>query len=136
MNNVPCKVLIVDDEPLNLEVLESFLHGTGYKIIRAANGEAALNVLDKESIDLILLDIMMPGIDGYGLCKKIKSQERTRFIPVLMVTSLDNKSARVVAVADGADDLITKPVDKKELLVRVNSLINRKSFHEQVVKQR
>ena len=132
MNNEPCKVLIVDDEPWNLEVLEAFFEGTGYKIIRASNGEEALSVLEEEPIDLVLLDVMMPGIDGYGVCKKIKNQEKTRYIPVVMVTSLDGKSAKIVATADGADDFITKPIDKMELLGRVKSLINVKSLHDQL----
>jgi DNA-binding response OmpR family regulator len=132
MNNEPCKVLIVDDEPWNLEVLEAYFEGTGYGIIRASNGEEALGVLEKEPVDLVLLDVMMPGMDGYGVCKQIKRQEKTRHIPVVMVTSLDSKSAKIVAIADGADDFITKPIDKMELLGRVKSLINVKSLHDQL----
>jgi PleD family two-component response regulator len=131
MNKEPCKVLIVDDEPWNLEVLEAFFEGTGYKIIRASNGEEALSVME-EPVDLVLLDVMMPGIDGYEVCKKIKCQERTNYIPVVMVTSLDSKSAKIVANADGADDFITKPIDKRELLARVKSLIKVKSLHDQL----
>ena len=132
MNNEPYKVLIVDDEPWNLEVLEAYFEGTGYKIIRASNGEEALSVLGKEPVDLVLLDVMMPGMDGYGVCKKIKHQENTRYIPVVMVTSLGSKSAKIVATTDGADDFITKPIDKTELLARVKSLINVKSLHDQL----
>jgi PleD family two-component response regulator len=132
MNNEPCKVLIVDDERWNLEVLEAYFEGTGYKVIRASNGEEALSVLEKEPVDLILLDVMMPGMDGYGVCKQIKRQERTRYVPVVMVTSLDSKSAKIVAIADGADDFITKPIDKMELIGRAKSLINVKSLRDQL----
>ncbi|MGC2422914.1 MAG: response regulator [Nitrospirota bacterium] len=130
MNNGPFKVLIVDDEPWNLEVLEAFFEGTGYEIIRAASGEEALSILNIRRVNVVLLDVMMPGMDGYGVCKKIKNQERTRDIPVVMVTSLDCKSAKIVAATDGADGFITKPIDKMELLAQVKSLF----LHDQLKK--
>ncbi len=124
-------VLIVDDQNWNLEVLEAYLHETGYKIIRSENGQEALSIIDKTEIDLLLLDIMMPGIDGLRVCKILKGGEKTRFIPIVIVTSLDQKSDKLAAIEAGADDFITKPVDKAELLVRCASLLRMKKFHDE-----
>ncbi len=124
-------VLIVDDEKWNIEVLESYLHETGYNVIRAGSGQEALPIVDETEIDLILLDIMMPGIDGLRVCKILKSEERTRFIPIVIVTSLDQKADKLAAIEAGADDFITKPVDKAELLVRCASLLRMKKFHDE-----
>jgi response regulator RpfG family c-di-GMP phosphodiesterase len=124
-------VLIVDDEVWNLEVLESYLFETGYKVIRASNGDEAISIALKSDIDLVLLDIMMPGIDGLRVCKILKTEEKTRFIPIVIVTSLDQKADKLAAIEAGADDFITKPVDKAELLVRSASLLRMKKFHDE-----
>ena len=124
-------VLIVDDEIWNLEVLESYLFETGYKVIRALNGDDAISIALNSDIDLVLLDIMMPGVDGLHVCRVLKGEEKTRFIPIVMVTSLDQKSDKLAATEAGADDFITKPVDKAEVLVRCASLLKMKKFHDE-----
>jgi two-component system sensor histidine kinase/response regulator len=128
------KVLLVDDEPLNLDVLESFLLGLECESTRAASGDEALQSVEHGSPDLVLLDIMMPGMDGFEVCRRLKGGEKTRFIPVVMVTSLDQKADRIEAIKAGADDFITKPVDKAELRARVKSLLRMKSFHDELEK--
>ena len=124
-------VLIVDDEPLNLEVLESFLYGVGYRIVRASSGEDALASVKAEQPDLVLLDVMMPGMDGFEVCRRLKGDDSTRSIPVVIVTSLDQRDDKVQAIKVGADDFITKPVDKTELLARSASLLRMKEFHDE-----
>lgn len=124
-------ILIVDDEPLNLEVLESFYDGHGYTIMTAANGEEALRSIVERPPDLILLDVMMPGMDGFEVCRRLKRDDGTRFIPVVIVTSLDQRSDKISAIEAGADDFITKPVDETELLARSASLLKLKKYHDQ-----
>ena len=122
-------VLIVDDENWSLEVLESYLEGTGYNVIRALNGYDAISIALKTDIDLVLLDIMMPGLDGLYVCRVLKGEEKTRFIPVVMVTALDQRANKLAAIEAGADDFITKPVDQEELMVRCASLMKMKKLH-------
>ncbi len=124
-------VLIVDDEPWNLEVLESFMHDTGYGIIRAENGKDALKAAVERPPDLVLLDVMMPEMDGFEVCRRLKADERTRFVPVVIVTSLDQMADKIAAIESGADDFITKPVDKTELLARSASLLRLKKYHDE-----
>lgn len=124
-------ILIVDDEPWNLEVLESFYAGHGYTIRKASNGEEALRSVAEEPPDLILLDVMMPGMDGFEVCRRLKKDDSTRFIPVVIVTSLDQRSDKISAIEAGADDFITKPVDETELLARSASLLKLKKYHDQ-----
>jgi len=131
MDNDGKRVLIVDDEPWNLEVIESFLEGTGYIITRAANGEEALASVAESPPDLVLLDVMMPGMDGFEVCQRLKRDTATMAIPVVIVTSLDSKSDRIAAIEAGADDFITKPVDKTEILARCASLLRLKKFHDE-----
>lgn len=131
MNHKTPTVLIVDDEKWNIEVLESYLFDTGYKVINASNGDDALSIAFQTDIDLVLLDIMMPGLDGLHVCRVLKGEEKTRFIPVVIVTALDQKADKLAAMEAGADDFITKPVDKNELLVRSASLLKMKKFHDE-----
>jgi len=95
----------------------------GYQIILADNGSDALHCVEKHSIDLILLDIMMPDIDGYEVCQRLKANEKTRLIPIILLTALDDTGSKIKGIEVGADDFITKPPNKKELLARVKSLI-------------
>lgn len=117
-------ILIVDDIPLNLKMLEAMLIPEGYCIVKANNGYEALHLVSKHNIDLILLDVMMPGIDGYEVCQLLKANERTRLIPTVMVTALGDSESKIKGIQAGADDFITKPPNKTELLARVKSLIN------------
>jgi putative two-component system response regulator len=116
-------VLIVDDVPLNLKMLEAMLASEGYCIIKASDGHEALHLVSKYHMDLVLLDVMMPGMDGYEVCQHLKANEKTRLIPVVMVTALDDTVSRIKGIQAGADDFITKPPHKAELLARVQSLI-------------
>ncbi|HAZ09562.1 MAG: hypothetical protein A2047_01325 [Omnitrophica bacterium GWA2_41_15] len=116
-------ILVVDDQIQNIELLEAYLVGQGYEIIRAASGEEALEKLSGNQIDLILLDIMMPKMSGLELLEKLRADEKTRLIPVVMVTVLKETEDKVKALEAGCDDFISKPVDKIELLARVKSIL-------------
>ena len=128
-------ILIVDDEPLNLSVLEAYLHGEGCSITKASSGADALRSAAEIPPDLVLLDVMMPGMDGLEVCRRLKGDDITRFVPVVIITSLDQKDDKIEAIRAGADDFITKPVDKAELLARARSLLKIKSLHDQLEKK-
>ncbi|MDD5730697.1 MAG: hybrid sensor histidine kinase/response regulator [Candidatus Omnitrophica bacterium] len=125
-------ILIVDDEPQNRELLQSLLLPLGYETLSASNGEEALSIINDKRIDLVLLDVMLPGMDGFQVCKAIKSNERTKVLPVVMVTVLKEKEDRIVSLELGADDFLSKPINKMELLARVRSLLRIKSLHDQL----
>ncbi len=116
-------VLIVDDEPLNVDLLEQELAAAGYRTIAAESGEDALAAAAKSKPDLILLDVMMPGIDGYETCKRIKAGATTRMIPVIFLTALSETFDKVRAFRLGAVDYVTKPFETEELLARVGAHI-------------
>lgn len=116
-------VLIVDDIPLNLKMLEGLLASEGYCITKAADGYDALHFILKHDVDLILLDVMMPGIDGYEVCRRLKTNDKTRLIPIVMITALDDSVSKIKGIEAGADDFIAKPPNKAELVARVRSLI-------------
>jgi len=116
-------VLIVDDIPLNLKMLEGLLASEGYCITKAADGYDALHFISKHDVDLILLDVMMPGIDGYEVCRRLKTNDKTRLIPIVMITALDDSVSKIKGIEAGADDFIAKPPNKAELVARVRSLI-------------
>jgi len=122
------RILVVDDEPLNLKILEAILIPLNYEVVKAINGEEALYILKKMEIDLVLLDIMMPGMDGYEVCRRLKGSEATRLIPVVMVTALDDMEAKIKGIEAGADNFITKPPNRMELLARTRSLIDVKKL--------
>lgn len=117
------RVLIVDDNQQNCELLEAYLSGEGYEIDLAYDGVTTLERVVREQPDLILLDIMMPKLSGYEVCQQLKQQEETRSIPVIMVTALNEVADIEKAVKAGADDFLTKPVNKLELTTRVRSLL-------------
>jgi putative two-component system response regulator len=122
-------VLIVDDDPLNLKLLEAFLSTQPYEILTAADGEQALAIIQKKEVDLVHLDVMMPGLNGFEVCRRLKSQENTRLIPVVLITGLDDLDSRVKGMESGADDFITKPVNRIEILARTKSLIRSKKLN-------
>jgi class 3 adenylate cyclase len=127
-------ILTVDDQPPNLRLLEAVLSPQGYQVITASSGEQALELLHSSNIDLVLLDIMMPGIDGYQVCQRIRSEPSTAFLPVVMITaSGDHEKTR--AIKAGADDFISKPFHHGELLARVASLARIKRYYDTIIRQ-
>ena len=126
-------ILIVDDEEKNIKLLKAYLQAEKYNILEASRGEEALKMVNDFNSDLILLDVMMPGINGFEVCKRLTQDEKTRMIPVIMVTALRGKEDRIRALEAGADDFLSKPVDRTELLVRAKSLLRIKSYHDKVL---
>lgn len=124
----PARILIVDDEPHNRHLLEAMLTPRGYLLQTAASGEEALSIVAQQPPDLILLDVMMPGMDGYQVTARIKGNPATRHIPVIIVTALDDRHARLIGLDAGAEDFLNKPVDRAELFARVNNLVRLKAY--------
>ncbi len=129
------KILVVDDTQLNVKIIEDYLKNE-YEIIRAYSGNEALEKLESGRPDIVLLDVVMPGMSGYQVCEKIKQTDITRFIPVVMVTSLSELEDKVKALEAGADDFLTKPVNQLELVTRVKSLLRAKNFHDELIKSK
>ena len=123
------KVLVVDDDPANVKLLEALLRPLNYQVFKAFNGIEALLMIKRMDFDLVLLDIMMPDMDGYDVCRRIKSTQATRLIPIILVTALDDLDAKVKGIEAGADDFLTKPPNKTELLARTKSLIKLKRLN-------
>ena len=132
LSKVP-KILIVDDEERNIRLLKAMLLSEEYQLIGVMSGQEALKSLDEINPDIILLDVMMPEIDGFEVCSIIKQDEKTRAIPVIIVTALDEKEHRTKAMESGADDFISKPVDRTELRIRIKSLLRIKSYHNELI---
>jgi len=126
------KILIVDDEERNIKLLKAYLMTKHYGIAEASNGEEALKMVNNFNPDLILLDVMMPGIDSFEVCKRLKEDDKTQMIPVIMVTALSGRNERIRALEVGVDEFLSKPVNRIELLVRVKSLLHIKSYHDQL----
>ena len=123
-------ILVVDDQPQNIELLEAYLVPQGYEIVKAANGEEALEKLSGNQIDLILLDVMMPGMDGFEVTRRVRQDDKHRLLPIILVTALRETEDRVKGIEAGCDDFISKPVDKMELLARVRSLLKVKAYND------
>ena len=125
-------ILIVDDEEINIRLLKAMLHSQGYQFCESLSGEGAFKQIKIQSPDLVLLDAMMPGIDGFEVCWELKQNAKTRAIPVMMVTALSEKEDRIKAMEAGADDFISKPVDRTELLIRTKSLLRIKRYSDEL----
>ena len=134
MNN-PAKILVVDDTLKNVKLLADLLAVKGYSVITAESGREALAQLEAERPDLVLLDVVMPEMSGYEVCRKIRENAATRILPVVMVTALDPAEERIKGIEAGADDFLAKPINQAELLARVRSLLRIKQLHDQVEAQ-
>lgn len=121
------RILCVDDEPVNLELYGAMLEPDGYETVMAESGREALEKA-REGVDLVLLDIMMPGMDGFEVCSRLKADPVTRQVPVVMVTAIADREARMKGLEAGANDFLAKPFDRIELLVRMANLLKVKEF--------
>lgn len=126
------RVLVVDDLPQNVKLLEMKLTAEYFDVITAYNGSDALAICEQGLCDIVLLDVMMPGMDGFEVCRRLKNTPSTAHIPVVMVTALDQPSDRLKGLDAGADDFLTKPVDDKALLARVRSLVRLKAVTDEL----
>ncbi|MCX5875997.1 MAG: response regulator [Deltaproteobacteria bacterium] len=132
MQQIRPRILCVDDEVKNLALLSAVLMPEGYEVIEAKNGEEALIRIRTEQIDLVLLDVMMPGMDGLVVCKEIKGDAKYRNIPVVMITALAATADRVKSIEAGAEDFISKPFDQVEVLARINMLLKVKELNDKL----
>ena len=126
MTETQTKILVVDDEEKNVKLMEAILLPRGYQIIKAFNGEEALRQVAEHTPDLILLDVMMPIMNGFEVCKKLKDDVETRLIPIVIMTALGQLDDRVKGIEAGADDFLTKPVNRDELLARIQTSLRLK----------
>lgn len=133
--SAPARILVVDDTPQNVKLLTDLLTAKGYAVVTAVNGKEALAKVSAEKPDLVLLDVMMPGLSGYDVCRRIREDPRTALLPVVLCTSLDPQQERVKGMEAGADDFLNKPINQPELFARVKSLLRVKSLQDQVMHQ-
>jgi adenylate cyclase len=127
-------VLVVDDLPQNVRLLDAVLSPRGYEVVGVGSGEAALAAVRERLPDIVLLDILMPGVDGYEVCRRLRADERTTFLPIVMITASGDQE-KVRALEAGADDFLPKPFEQSELLARVRSLIRIKHYHDTIEQQ-
>jgi len=125
------RILVVDDTPQNIKLLGDLLAAKGYEVSTAASGEQALESIARQPPDLVLLDIMMPGLSGYDVCRRIRENPATALLPVVLATSLDPREERVKGLEAGADDFLSKPVNQAELFARVRSLLRIKGLQDE-----
>ena len=124
------KILLVDDEDINLRLLTQWLIPLGYDIELASNGEEAVRKVRDSKPDLIILDIMMPVMDGYEACKILKEDPETKNIPIIMVTALHERKSKLKGLSVSANDFLSKPIDQTELTIRVKNLLKIKAFDD------
>jgi two-component system, sensor histidine kinase and response regulator len=131
-SNDTVRILVVDDHQTNLDIVRSFLQFEGYDVVEAHDGREAIEKAEAVTPDLVLLDILMPRLDGYETCRILKSRDNTRFVPVIMLTALQDTEDRVKGLDAGADDFVSKPFQAVELLARVRSLLKTKRLHDEL----
>ena len=126
-------ILIVDDQPQNIELLEAYLLQKEYDLISVSNGQSALDSINDNQVDLVLLDVMMPDMDGFEVTRRIRNNPKSCQLPVILITALQEKEDRVKGIDAGCDDFISKPIDKTELLARVRSLLIVKAYNDLMI---
>ena len=126
------KILVVDDNKPNVELLQAHLESAGYNVVTAFGGEEALRKVESEKPDMILLDIMMPRISGYEVCRRLKADPKSKGIPIVMVTALNELEDVEKGVDVGADDFLMKPINKLELITRVRSMLRVKNLEDEL----
>ncbi len=126
------KILVVDDEPMNVKLLEATLIPEGYEVITATNGQECLDALAKDVVDLVLLDVMMPGMDGFEVTKKIRADKELKLLPIVLITALKEVADRVRGIEAGCDDFISKPFDDNEVMARVKTLLKLSFYRRQL----
>jgi len=134
MSDTP-RILVVDDTPANVKLLEQILLASGYEVVTAASGAEALSRIASTAPDLVLLDVVMPQMSGYEVCRTLRADPATALLPVVMVTALDPEQERVKGIEAGADDFLPKPINQAELLARVRSLLRIRTLHRKVEAQ-
>ena len=130
----PPKILVVDDTPQNVKILDAVLSPRGYSVVAAASGAEALHKVAQERPDLVLLDIVMPDLDGYEVCRRLRADPETRLLPVVMITA-SGEQHKLRALEAGADDFVLKPFNQAELLARVQSLLRIKAYQDTIQQQ-
>jgi len=128
----PRRILVADDDPSTRELLSVLLEGRGYDVLAAEDGEHAMRLLETDSVDVALLDVLMPGRTGFEVCRAIKANPATRLTPIVLVTGLAATEDRIQGIECGADDFLSKPVNREELLARVGSLLRLKHFTDEL----
>jgi two-component system cell cycle response regulator len=127
------RVLVVDDIAANIKLLEARLTAEYFEVLTANNGQDAIDICNRERVDVVLLDVMMPGMDGFEACRRIKANAKTCHVPVIMVTALDQTSDKLQGLESGADDFLTKPVDDIALITRVKNLARLKTLNDEML---
>lgn len=131
----PARILLVDDNPTNLDILETRLQRHGYELLKAVDGEEALAVARESTPDLILLDVMMPKIDGFEVCRQLRADSSLPYMPIILVTAKGDSKDIVAGLDAGADEYLTKPIDQAALVARVRSILRAKALHDTVQEQ-
>lgn len=132
MTGEKTRILAVDNQPTSASLMKGILSQAGYEVIEALSGQEALEKMALGGVDLVLLDVLMPGMDGFEVTRRIRLNEATRFIPVVLLTALNNTESRVKGIEAGCDDFISKPFDRTELLARVKMLVAMNFYRKQV----
>jgi len=132
MDKVKGRILIVDDDPHAVEILTRMLGREGYDCVSASGGVAALEMLGRQATDVILLDVMMPGMDGLQVCERLRQDETLRRIPVILVTAKDDMETRARGMALGVSEYLTKPINKRELFTRIESQLHARQIDRQL----